>query len=90
MLCWPWELGKGLGMLYAMLLLGLIPAVLLPDFLAETDEEAEDNMLNAGSVEEPVNLLDDPKEAPSGDTLEPVIEDDEASTSDGFGFRYWC
>jgi hypothetical protein len=81
-LCRPWDLGKGAGMLYAMLLLGLIPAVLLPDFMAESDDEIEDNMLNAGSVEAPVNLLEDPTNLPSGEPLDPAIEDDDAWEAD--------
>lgn len=74
-------------MLYAMLLLGLIPAVLLPDFLAEQDDELDDEPFQHDSQDAPVSLLDDPDEAAleeepepghaaAADSLDPVIEDD--------------
>ncbi len=69
---------KGAGMLYAMLLLGLIPAVLLPDFLSTQDASPENGDEPVHSPDNTVDLLDDPDETGREIPLEPVIEDDEA------------
>ncbi len=62
-------------MLYALLILGLIPAVLLPDFLAEQDDGADRGDHPEEPLDVPANLLDDLPE-PVEEVLIPLDEDD--------------
>ncbi len=62
-------------MIYAILLLGLIPAVFLPDILTEDDDAGDGPAESSAHPEQVVDLLDFAAEAP----LPPVVEDDAAS-----------
>ena len=68
-------------MLYALLLLGLIPAVLLPDYLAEGEAEVDAPVDPQEMQEAPGDLLDDLPGTQEAALL-PTVEDDVA---DGMG-----
>jgi len=63
-------------MMYALLLLGLIPAVFLPDFLAEQSDDAGDSLEPVESNDASVNLLDTLNAEPPEEALQPVLDDD--------------
>lgn len=62
-------------MLYALLLLGLIPVALLPDYLAEQDDGEDRGGEPEERLDTPTNLLDVLPES-TDQALEPVVEDD--------------
>lgn len=67
-------------MIYALLLLGLLPAALLPDFLSGNDDDAEDEydpQDNESAVDD--SLLAGYGDDGSDEVLGPVIEDDDAT-----------